>query len=257
MPPLAAPPASSSHAAPNTGPELAEEVPVGFRYGGLPHAVMMATPDDLEDFALGFSLTEGIVGGAADIRGVSVRRGPDDIEIDIALTPVRFQAYLARERGRALRTHTSCGVCGVQEIGDLPGWTACVKPAPPPPAAAIRRALAALRDHQPLGRRTNATHAAGWADAEGALLAVREDVGRHNALDKLIGAFLRGGCGAGGGWDPVSGFCVVTSRCSFEMVQKSVAAGFSVLVALSAPTLLAVQTAEAAGLTLVTRAGRI
>jgi FdhD protein len=251
MPPVAAPPASVPRAPEGAAPELAEEVPVGFRYGGLPHAVMMATPADLEDFALGFSLTEGIVGGLADIRAVSVRRGDDDIEIDITLTPARFTSYLARERGRALRTHTSCGVCGVQEIGDLPGWSACVPAAPPPPATVIRRALATLRDHQPLGRRTNATHAAGWADAEGMLLEVREDVGRHNALDKLIGGFLRAGR------DPAGGFCVVTSRCSFEMVQKSVAAGFSVLVALSAPTALAVRTADAAGLTLVTRAGRI
>jgi FdhD protein len=231
--------------------ELAEEVPVGFSYGGMAYAVMMATPDDLDDFALGFSITEGIAGTAGDLRGVSVRHGEDGIEIDIALTPLRFQAFLGRERSRSLRAHTSCGVCGVRDLGDVPGCGGTVAPGSAPDTAIIRRAVRELRGRQPLASRTHATHAAAWADPEGELLEVREDVGRHNALDKLIGAFLRAG------HDPAAGFCLVTSRCSFEMVQKSVSAGFSVLVAISAPTALAVRTADAAGLTLVTRAGRL
>jgi FdhD protein len=231
--------------------ELAEEVPVGFSYGGMAYAVMMATPEDLEDFALGFSITEGIAGSAADLRDLSVRHGADGIAIDIALTPARFQAFLGRERSRSLRAHTSCGVCGVRDLGDVPGSGEPVAPGTAPDIATIRRAVGDLRARQPLAARTHATHAAAWANPAGRLLDVREDVGRHNALDKLIGAFLRAG------HDPAAGFCLVTSRCSFEMVQKSVAAGFSVLVAISAPTALAVRTAEAAGLTLVTRAGRL
>ena len=248
MSPASGPPATDQTAAPF---ELAEEVPVGFSFGGMPYAVMMATPDDFEDFALGFSITEGIASEPADLRGMSVKRGDEGIEVDITLTPARFAAFLSRERTRSLRTHTSCGVCGVRDLADVPGWTGPVRAGEPPDMPAIRRALASLRDQQPLSRRTQATHAAAWADRSGELVEVREDVGRHNALDKLIGAFLRAGR------DPQTGFCLVTSRCSFEMVQKSVAAGFSVLVAISAPTALAVRTAEAAGLTLIARAGRM
>jgi FdhD protein len=230
--------------------ELAEEVPVGFRYGGVPYGVMMATPSDFEDFAVGFSITEGIALTSADLRAVSVAPREDGFEIDVTLTAARFQAMLGRERSRSLRGHTSCGVCGVRDLADVPGFAAPVTGGEAPARAAIVRALEELRAGQTLGRRTRATHAAAWVDRSGAVLELREDVGRHNALDKLIGAFLRGGR------DPASGFCLVTSRCSFEMVQKSVAAGFLVLVAISAPTALAARTAREAGLVLVTRAGR-
>jgi FdhD protein len=244
------PPADAQIAQDKTA-ELAEEVPVGFRYGGVPYGVMMATPADFEDFALGFSITEGIATAAADLRAVSVAPREDGFEIDITLTAARFQAMLGRERSRSLRGHTSCGVCGVRDLADVPGWTNCVAPAEPPETALIRRAVRDLRGLQPLGLRTNATHAAAWVTRDGIIRDVREDVGRHNALDKLIGAFLRAG------YEAADGFCLVTSRCSFEMVQKSVAAGFSVLVAISAPTALAVRTAEEAGLMLVTRAGKL
>jgi FdhD protein len=224
---------------------------VGFRYGGLPYAVMMATPEDLEDFALGFTLTEGIAGEAGDIRHIRVGPAEGGVEIDIALTPPRFQAFLARERARSLAGHTSCGICGVRDLGALPGCGASLVPGPPPAADAVRRALAGLRARQPLAARTHATHAAAWADASGDLSDVREDVGRHNALDKLIGAMLRAGR------DPRAGFGVVTSRCSFEMVQKAAAARFAALVAISAPTALAVRKAGEAGLTLIAGAGRM
>jgi FdhD protein len=138
----------------------------------------------------------------------------------------------------------------VRDLDAIPGWSDPLPGSAAPNRDTIRRALDALVDRQPLARRTRATHAAAWADAAGDLIDVREDVGRHNALDKLIGAFLRAGHAR-------AGFCVVTSRCSFEMVQKSVAAGFPVLVSISAPTALAVRTAREAGLTLVASAGRM
>jgi FdhD protein len=229
---------------------VAEEVPVGFIYNGFPHAVMMATPADLEDFAIGFSLTEGIIDNASGVRGLSVRRTEDGIELTIELAPPALNGFLRRRRVRALRGHTSCGVCGVEEISQIsqpsrrPSAPSRMS-RPPLDPDAIERAMAAVRDHQPLSRMTHCAHAAARADADGALTLVREDIGRHNALDKLIGASLRAGI------DPSAGFCLVTSRCSFEMVQKAIAGRIAVLVAISAPTALAIRTACDAGILLV------
>jgi FdhD protein len=229
---------------------VAEEVPVGFVYNGFPHAVMMATPDDLADFATGFSLTEGLIETTSGLRDIAVRRSTDGIELAIELAPQALTGFLRRRRVRSLRGHTSCGICGVEEIAQIS--RASPRLSLPPRATrsvldseAIGQAMVALRDYQPLSRMTHCAHAAAWADGEGTLTLVREDIGRHNALDKLIGASLRGGV------DPSAGFCLVTSRCSFEMVQKAVAAQIAVLVAISAPTALAIRTACAAGLTLV------
>jgi formate dehydrogenase accessory protein FdhD len=176
--------------------DIAEEVPVGFVYNGFPYAVMMATPADLDDFAVGFSLAEGLINGLGDMRAVSARASEEGIELAIELAPNAFAGFLQRRRVRALRGHTSCGLCGIEEIaqlarpaprGRVDGSCASVDP------AAVRRAVAALRDFQPLGRATRCAHAAAWTDPDGRLALVREDVGRHNALDKLVGACLRGG----------------------------------------------------------------
>jgi FdhD protein len=230
--------------------DAVDEVPVAFAYGGIPYAVMMATPADLDDLAVGFSVTEGIAPTAADIRGMKIRRCDESCAVDITLTPAPFQAFLRDRRVRSLRGHTSCGLCGIEDLADLPE-TLCrpgVVSSVTISVRAIRQAVASLRDFQPLSQRTHAAHAAVWATTDGNIVLAREDVGRHCALDKLIGACLRSGVNL------ADGFCVVTSRCSFEMVQKAVMAGMPVLAAVSAPTTLAVRTAQEAGLTLVARA---
>ena len=225
--------------------EVAEEVPVGVIYGGIPHAVMMASPADLEDFVVGFSVTEGIIRSASDIRSIASRKTDDGVELNVLLLPEPFQSFLSRRRIRNLRGQTSCGLCGVEEIGDTRAETPHAPEGQKFTQAAVRSALAALPNYQHLHKRTRAAHAAAWVSPEGAILLVREDVGRHNALDKLIGAAMRMPI------DLTAGFCLITSRCSFEMVQKALMASMPAIVAISAPTGLAVRTAEAAGLTLV------
>lgn len=223
--------------------EVAEEVPVNIVYGVMPYAVMMTTPADLEDFVTGFSLTEGIIRAVAEIRGIDVSRRPEGFVVTVTLDPGRFREHLARRRN--LSGRTSCGLCGVEELAALPfapqrvEGTLAVRP------DAIKAALTALDAHQPLNTATHAVHAAAWCDASGRIRAAREDVGRHNALDKLIGAELR----AGG--DPRAGFLLVTSRASFEMVEKAAIFGAGTLVSISAPTSLAIERADALGLTLV------
>jgi FdhD protein len=224
---------------------VAEEAPIGVLFSGIPHAVMMASPADLDDFAVGFSLTEGIIKSDADIRGIARRQTCDGVELDLQLVPERFQAFLSRRRTRNLRGHTSCGLCGVEDIADTRADTPMAPAGQSFTQAAVRRALAALSSHQELNLRTRAAHAAAWCSTEGEIRLVREDVGRHNALDKLIGAALRQHT------DLADGFCLITSRCSYEMVQKALMASMPAIVAISAPTGLAVRAAEAAGLTLV------
>ncbi len=223
---------------------VAEETPIAFRYGGFPHAVMMATPDDLADFVAGFSLTEGIIDGLADVARLEMRDAEDGITVDVTLTPAAMHRHLAGRRVRQLRGHTSCGLCGAEDLHDVHRPPARIDPARRLAAPRIDAALAALRGFQPLSRRTHGAHAAAWVAIDGTIRAVREDIGRHNALDKLIGA------GLNGAFAPAQGFCLITSRCSFEMVQKALAAGFGTLVALSAPTALAVRTAATTGLAL-------
>jgi FdhD protein len=226
---------------------LAEEVAVAIAYGGIPHAVMMATPANLSDFAFGFSVTEGVANGPGDVRNIAIRSGADGVEIDVNLVPESLQRFLASRRVRNLRGNPSCGLCGIEDMDSIGRTPSLAHPAMPPRRESVRRATEGLRANQPLARITAGMHAAAWAMPDGMLALVREDVGRHNALDKLIGAVLREGC------DLADGFCVVTSRCSFEMVQKAARAGMSSLAALGVPTALAVRTAQAAGLTLVAR----
>ncbi len=222
---------------------LIEETPVALVYNGISHAVMLATPSDLEDFAYGFSLTEGIVPTRSDIYGMDIVPTGEGIEIRIELAAERF-AHLKLRR-RSLAGRTGCGLCGVDSLA------AAMRPVARLPhrfalsRAALARGLTELNDDQPLHRRTGGAHAAAWVAADGEVLLVREDVGRHNALDKLIGALLRWG------GDPRTGFVLVTSRASYEMVHKTASAGIGALAAVSAPTAHAVRLAESAGLTLI------
>ena len=226
---------------------VAEEVAVELRYSGTTYAIMMATPADLEDFAVGFSLTERIApAGLDDIRRIDSESDEGGIILDITLQPSALAAFLAVGRARARPGHAGCGVCGAadREAALAPSQQ-MVPNGSPIRAEAIGRALSAMEAMQTINSETHAVHAAAWADPDGTVRLVREDVGRHNALDKLIGAGLRGGV------DFANGICVLTSRCSFEMAQKASIAGMPVLAAISAPTALAIRTADAAGLTLI------
>ncbi|WP_457105634.1 formate dehydrogenase accessory sulfurtransferase FdhD [Methylobacterium sp. P5_C11] len=221
---------------------LAVEAPVNLVYGSVPHAVMMATPADLEDFAYGFSLTEGIVDSAAEIRATRVETGADGIRLHVELAPGRLREHLARKR--AISGRTGCGVCGIEDLAQLPQADGVLAADVRVSLPAIARALSSLDRAQVLGAETRAVHAAAWAGLDGTLCALREDVGRHNALDKLIGALMRSGTA------PDAGFLVITSRCSFEMVEKAASLGAAVIVAISAPTSLALERAKAHGMTL-------
>ncbi|WP_338663776.1 formate dehydrogenase accessory sulfurtransferase FdhD [Pararoseomonas sp. SCSIO 73927] len=225
-----------------------EEVPVSLVYSSVPFAVMMLTPSDLEDFAYGFSLTEGIVTGAEGIREVAVGQEARGLRLDIRLAPSALTQHLARRRSIAGRT--GCGLCGIEELDQMPQAVRPEGAAPAIDMPAIRRALAELEQNQPLNDATRAVHAAAFAGADGALRAVREDVGRHNALDKLAGALMRGGVRA------AEGFVIVTSRCSFELVEKAASIGARTLVAISAPTALALDRARALDMNLVAVARR-
>jgi FdhD protein len=227
---------------------LAREVPVALVFNGISHAVMLASPDDLEDFALGFALSEGLLRAPAEFYGAEAHSVPEGIELHIDVAAACEMRL--RERRRTLAGRTGCGLCGTDSLQQLR------RPAPPVPSvhvapAAIARAQRQLRQHQVLQQLTGATHAAAWCDPDGALHCVREDVGRHNALDKLIGALQFAGQAPrwnGDTW--ADGFVCITSRASYEMVQKAAMLGSGVLAAVSAPTALAVATACAANLAL-------
>jgi len=222
---------------------VAEEVAVALVYNGISHAVMMATPCDLEDFALGFSLTEGIVEKSSEVHDIEVESAGHGVEVRLSIAARRMVRL--QERRRSLAGRTGCGLCGVDSL------EAALRPVrvsttdAPISRRAIAQAMAALPGQQRINRVNGATHAAGWATTDGTLLAVREDVGRHNALDKLGGALARLERPAG---EP--GFVVVTSRCSYEMVHKAAALDAMAIAAVSAPTSLAIETAEQAGIVL-------
>jgi len=224
------------------------EVPVSLVYSSVPFAVMMLTPLDLEDFALGFSLTEGIVRDASAIREVLLEEEAGGLRLAIRLAPAALTAHLARRR--SLSGRTGCGLCGIEDLDQMPRAARPAGDAPAIDVPAIRRALAALEEAQPLNAETRAVHAAALADRSGALVAVREDVGRHNALDKLVGATARRGGTA------ADGFLLVTSRLSFELVEKAAVIGARTLVAISAPTALALERARDLDMNLVAVARR-
>ncbi|UPG71851.1 formate dehydrogenase accessory sulfurtransferase FdhD [Roseomonas gilardii subsp. gilardii] len=231
---------------------VAAETPVALAYSSIPFAVMMATPADLEDFAYGFSLTEGIVASPEEIRDVALHPEDRGLALDITLAPAALRRHLAqrRARERSLPGRTGCGLCGVEGLDALPAAAAPATPAPRLEAGAVRAALGAMEAAQVLNQETRAVHAAAWAAPDGTLRLLREDVGRHNALDKLIGAALRAGEA------PAEGFLLITSRCSFEMVEKATAFGARSLVAISAPTSLALERARALDMTLLAVARR-
>ena len=221
---------------------VAEEVPVALEYNGISHAVMLATPLDLADFALGFSLSEGLLDGRHELYGVEVSAGELGITLQLQVSAAAFARLKAHRRAMAGRT--GCGLCGTESLAAvsraLPVYAGALRCTP----AAIEHAMVGMAARQPLQQLTGAVHAAAWCTADGAVVHLREDIGRHNALDKLIGALATAGI------DASAGFIAVTSRASFEMVQKAATAGVGVLAAVSAPTTLAVATAERAGLTL-------
>ena len=226
---------------------VAEETPVALVYNGEPHVVMMATPADLEDFALGFSFSEDVIADAAEMQSLEVFRHEGangaSYEIRMRIPAQRHEVLLGRRRN--LHGRTGCGLCGAETIADAIRSPRRVGAGVPVAVAALRRAQDELRRRQTLNGLTGATHAAAWATPDGAVQLVREDVGRHNALDKLIGALLRERR------DTTRGFAVVTSRASYEMALKAAMAGIPLLAAISAPTAYAIRVAEEAGLTLI------
>lgn len=228
---------------------IAEETPITLAFNGVSHAVMMASPSDLEDFAVGFSLTEGLVERREDLARIDLVRYSRGVEIQIETTV----AIAGAARGRRLAGRTGCGICGKEDVEQVLRALPSVDSAMTFSPEAIARAMRELSARQPLNDATGATHAAGWAGEHGEIILVREDVGRHNALDKLVGALTRAGT-------PVrAGFVVLTSRGSFELVQKVAILGASLLATVSAPTGLAIRVASDTGITLAgfARDGRV
>lgn len=229
-----------SHATPDF---LAQEVPVALVYNGISHVVMMASPKDLELFAMGFSLSEGIIAHPQEIYGMDVVQACNGLEVQIELSSRRFMGL--KERRRALAGRTGCGVCGVEQLNDIG------KPIIPLPftqtfnLAHLDRALEHLNDVQPIGQLSGCTHAAAWVSPSGDIAGGHEDVGRHVALDKLLGRRAR----ESNVWQ--QGAALVSSRASYEMVQKSAMCGVEILFAVAAATTLAVEVAERCNLTLV------
>jgi FdhD protein len=222
---------------------VADEVPVALIFNGISHAVMLATPLALEDFALGFGLTEGLLAHPAELYGIELVPDPAGVRIELEVASACFARL--KERRRSMAGRTGCGLCGTESLDQVEPPLAALAPCATPLApAAIAAALRALPGQQALQRITGATHAAAFCGMDGSVRLVREDVGRHNALDKLVGALVKSGV------DPRDGFCCITSRASVEMVRKAVAAGITALVAVSAPTARAVATARSAGLAL-------
>lgn len=232
---------------------IVDEVPVAVVVNGTSHAVMMASPVDLEDFAVGFLLGEGLVTAAGAVEEVRIERTAAGIVAATTVAPSDLTRPV--DGGRATGGWTGCGLCGVETLEAAVRPPRRVTPRPAVREAAILAAFDALPAHQPLNAATRSVHAAAWCAPDGRIRLVREDVGRHNALDKLIGARARTGTESGGG----EGFVALTSRCSFELVQKAAAADIAVLATVSAPTTLALEVAARAGITLLVldRAGGV
>ena len=222
---------------------LVEEVPIAMIYNGISHAVMLATPADLEDFAIGFSMTEGIVDTPKEIYGIDIIEAFNCIRVEIEIASERF--IHLKERRRNLTGRTGCGLCGTDSLAQA---VKVLPHLPATPSVTIQSILAGftqMETLQSLKQQTGATHAAAWLAENGTVALIREDVGRHNALDKLIGSLNRQQI------DCSMGTALVTSRASYEMVQKCVLASIPTLAAVSAPTALAVRMAEQSGLLLL------
>ncbi len=223
--------------------QLAVELPVALEFNGISHAVMLATPCDLESFALGFALSEGIIAQRDEFFGAEVEPSVPGITVHCDIASSAFVRL--KQRRRNMTGRTGCGLCGVESLEQVIRELHPVPAGVPVSIAAMRDALAELATRQALNRVTGGMHAAAWSTPEGKLQQVREDVGRHNALDKLIGKMTEQGL------DFQRGFLLITSRASVEMVQKAATVGISSLIAISAPTALAVKTAQETGMTLV------
>ena len=222
---------------------VADEVPVALEFNGVSHAVMLATPLDLEDFALGFSLSEGLLQSADQLYSVEEEASELGITLHCKIAGEAFAKL--KERRRTMAGRTGCGLCGTESLAQVTRELPQLKAGGQLDRSAIARAMAQFCERQTLQQATGAVHAAAWCTSQGEVKWLREDVGRHNALDKLIGALARQKI------DASQGFIAVTSRASFEMVQKAASAGVPLLAAVSAPTSFAVATAERAGMTLV------
>ena len=220
---------------------IAEE-PVALEYNGLAYAVMMATPQDLEDFATGFALSEGLAASVSEIRDCAVAES--ELGWIVRTTLDGLGAEQMAERVRTRVAESSCGLCGIENLEAVGRPLPSVASHPALDQKAIFAALAGLQDFQPLGAETGAAHAAAWADRSGTIRCAREDVGRHNAMDKLIGAMARAGSAIS------EGFVLSTARCSYEIVEKAVRSGATTLVTVSLPTSMAVERATVAGLSL-------
>ena len=223
--------------------DIAVETPVALVYNYISHAVMMVSPTDLKDFALGFSLTEDIIQNPDEVSHIHIQKGNNGITVRLQISDERFDEL--RDRRRNMVGRTGCGLCGTETLKQAIRPIPEVKP-PELTDNVIQKALGDLKKHQPLQNMTGATHAAAWCDLAGEIQLVREDVGRHNALDKLIGALVKMEDFVAG-----EGFVVISSRASYEMVFKCCKAGIGALVAVSAPTSLAIEQAQQAGLMLV------
>ncbi len=222
-------------------------MPVNLAYNGAPHVVMMATPSDLEDFARGFSLSEGVLSSSGVIKDIEVQEVEGGIMINVVTIP---KAEVSKERqARSLEGRTGCGICGMQRLEQVVRNVRPVAQGFKPDAVAIARAFADLPGRQVMNQANKSVHAAAWCTPDGEILHIREDVGRHTALDKLIGAL------AAAEVDTSTGFVVMTSRCSFELVQKTSSVGIPCLATVSAPTSLALDLAGRAGMRLASLSG--
>lgn len=226
-----------------TTDEVAEEVAVALEYNGISHAVMLATPSDLEDFALGFSLTEGILQSPAELYECELVSDSNGIRVIMEISSERM--FALKERRRTLAGRTGCGLCGTETLPQAIRIPSPVKSRASFSAEVLHAGFTQMESLQTLQKITGATHAAAWLGVDGKVRLLREDVGRHNALDKLIGALHRTKA------DFATGAAIVTSRASYEMVQKAASTGIGVLAAVSAPTALAIRIAQETGLTLV------
>ncbi|WP_294534099.1 formate dehydrogenase accessory sulfurtransferase FdhD [uncultured Rhodoblastus sp.] len=218
---------------------LPEEAPVSLVYNGRPFGVMLASPSDLEDFGLGFSLAERIIARPAEMESIEVTQGEQGFVLSMRILSER--AALVAGRRRALDARSGCGLCGIESLDAFHAALPNVV-APDLAPEAILRAFADFRAHQPMRARDRSVHGAAWCGRDGVFKLVREDVGRHSALDKLIGAMARDG------HDPRDGFALLSSRCGFELVQKAAAVGIGFLACVSAPTSLALDKARACGM---------
>ncbi len=226
------------------------ETPVAFVYNRRNYAVMLATPDDMADFAVGFSLTERVVDGAKEISSVDIHQSERGIELHVSIAPERLERLDIRQQRRNLVGRAGCGVCGLENADVFFETLPRVREKPLAIAPeALARALNSLRDYQPLNQSTKTVHGAAWASLDGDILLVREDVGRHNALDKLLGALARETA------DFDDGFVLMSSRCSYEIIEKSARAGVGAVASVSGPTGFAIAKAREANIALYCREG--